>query len=459
MTYCDDGVLEYLIVTHADEDHIKELVLAGGLFDTVLENRKKVKEESSSEVYDSTAYENVEHPLLRKIENIIDFDSYRVRLNSSDPDKPLINTDVYRTYQRKRDAIIKECESRYAPAAYFFNEVTGDTTKEEFHNFAAMPIDYLNNCYSDKGLRVNFKTYPTSKKNIHLKRGTKEENYNFIEDGSLKAIGKQEEKRYTDDIAIGRNVSLRLLYNWYYDSYYSTNENYGRWSDNQTGQPQNNISVCFMVESETGAFLSFGDLGSYGEDGLLRYYSGTDIFSKVRCFKASHHGSTQHRAIAKNSTCSRSENSKKLFDVICSKEKTLKLVVTGVAQPSRDNFEKGDTSVLYAKLDRKPLMTKELFDNFQGYSVNVYCTQILRTEKEKTSYGGQTDVVTNQPFYGDVHAIFRRKDCEIRHSYHDSIKTFVKKNKEDGGSAYEFKTDSRPIEKLEWAKLVGLQEE
>ena len=464
VTYCTDGILDYLIVTHADSDHLKNLVIDGGFFDSIINSDVWVDSIYKTHTTDSdvcNVFGEKATPIT-SILNIIDFDSYRVRFDSTNPAKsnPLLSTDIYKQYQRKRDLLINKCDSTYCPASYFFNDVTVDDTDinkittidPSFHNYYAMPTDYFLNRLNDSGYKVNFKTYVGTVKNtITNKAYAKMPNK-----GGLKSYDVEGVNRYTYDLNLKNNTSLRILYNWYYDSYYSTQNGYGQWADNRSGQPENNICVCFLVESGNNKLLITGDLGTYGEDGLLRYYQGTDVLSNVTCFKAAHHGSTSARPIAENSSCSPSENSKKLFDTICGDSKKLNLVVTGVAQPSRSFFEdNGIIDVnknLYDSIKTKAsvaLIDKKLFENIGSHNVDVYCTQIVRTNDSMFFY--------NQPFYGDVHIIFKSVLCDVKYSYWGDIVTYTKRESKDDDPIYTFKTNKTALQNLEWAKLVGLK--
>lgn len=71
---------------------------------------------------------------------------------------------------------------------------------------------------------------------------------------------------------IGTNVSLNFLYNYYYE--------------NNTSD-ENDYSVCFEIVQNENKFLFTGDLEKDGEEKLVEY----NILSKVKLFKAGHHGS------------------------------------------------------------------------------------------------------------------------------------------------------------------------
>ncbi len=160
---CTDGILEYVIVTHAHQDHIAAFAGDG-------------KNES----------------LFRRFvcKCIIDF--------------PLTDSDsrVYRDYVRERDAEV-EAGAKHYTALECYNNLNGAARSYE----------------------------------------------------------------------LAENVSLNVLYNYYYD--------------HKTGS-ENNYSVCFTVTQGTNTYLFTGDLESAGERLLTEYNS----LPRCKLFKAGHHGSS-----------------------------------------------------------------------------------------------------------------------------------------------------------------------
>lgn len=71
---------------------------------------------------------------------------------------------------------------------------------------------------------------------------------------------------------IGENITLNILYNYYYD--HDTSD-------------ENNYSVCFQIEEGDNNYLFTGDLEEKGEEYLVEY----NELEKVKLFKAGHHGS------------------------------------------------------------------------------------------------------------------------------------------------------------------------
>ena len=85
----------------------------------------------------------------------------------------------------------------------------------------------------------------------------------------------------------------------------------------------------------------------------------------------------------------------------------------------------------------------------RGNMIDVYCTQIVRTNDSMFFY--------NQPFYGDVHIIFKSVLCDVKYSYWGDIVTYTKRESKDDDPIYTFKTNKTALQNLEWAKLVGLK--
>ncbi len=71
---------------------------------------------------------------------------------------------------------------------------------------------------------------------------------------------------------IGENITLNILYNYYYD--HDTSD-------------ENNYSVCFQIEEGDNNYLFTGDLEKKGEEYLVEY----NELEKVKLYKAGHHGS------------------------------------------------------------------------------------------------------------------------------------------------------------------------
>ena len=125
--YCTDGILEYLVVTHGDFDHIAGVAIDGGVLDYFGSDDKK-------------------------IENIIDFDSdLVVYLSKSEGNdiypsgqNRLLQSEIIETYREKRDLLVKTKKTRHIPAAAFFK---GTDYLQENVMVNAMPNKYLSQYY------------------------------------------------------------------------------------------------------------------------------------------------------------------------------------------------------------------------------------------------------------------------------------------------------------------------
>ncbi|MCI8500027.1 MAG: MBL fold metallo-hydrolase [Clostridia bacterium] len=164
--YCTDGVLEYVVATHADQDHIAAFV-----------GTKEAK----------GVFESFE------CKTIIDF--------------PLTNksTSILNSYYEKRDAEVAAGAKHYSALQ----------------------------CWKE-------------------------------EDGAKKSY------------ALSENVTMSILYNYYYEN---------------KSSDENNYSVCILLSQKDGEnvfhYLFTGDLEEKGEEYLVQYNS----LPKVKLFKAGHHGS------------------------------------------------------------------------------------------------------------------------------------------------------------------------
>ena len=436
LTYCSDGILDYLIVTHADQDHIKYLTLEGCLFDMIIDYDKwfqnyYTKLTGFKEL--TTVYNDKATPIT-KILNIIDFDSYRVRTNSSDENNNnlLISTQIYRDYVKKRDSILaKSNETSYSPAGYLFSEVTGDTKDTSFHNHYAIPSSIYDKVYKQTNgaaLKINLRTLVSK----NYTNSINNQPYKMHDLSHLMKIETENGVRYTYDFNINDEIKLKILYNWYYDNYYQKTFD---------SQSKNDISVSFLIESKNAKFLALGDLGGDGESGILNYYKDTNVLKNITCFKASHHGSTHNN-----------ENSASLFERISSSEEII-VVITGVLQPSRKFFEEPNTisknQTFYNSLKTVPMVSSTLFENLININCEIYCTQTVTTNNFKNFY--------SCPLYGDIHVSFKNGNNYISYSYSGDIKSFIQNIDNDiDKSLHKFKTDSNSLINLELLKKLNI---
>lgn len=134
------------------------------------------------------------------------------------------------------------------------------------------------------------------------------------------------------------NIELEILYNYYYS---------------HESEDENNYSVCFMINQDTGDdtrhYFFTGDLEKEGEEKMVEYYTSGEngsLPTEVELFKAGHHGSKTSSNLV-------------LLDII--KPKTC--VVTCVAGSDE-----------YTKEPRNMFPTQTFIDNISTCTTNVYVT-------------------------------------------------------------------------------------
>ncbi len=403
--YCVDGILEYLIVTHGDSDHLIGLAVDGGLLDYFNSNDKK-------------------------IEKIIDFDSDMVTYLSDSNGNDIFPSGynnffeaatTINNYRTKRDKLVVEKGTKHIPAASFFKET--DFLKDNTL-VNAMPNKYLENYYIlDKNKNLTTKINTSYLTNFyyfsddiiyhqHCNTQSKEpEDSNLSFKSKYKDVDlsfgelKNMKDRYYFSIPLENNVELRILYNWFYDHFYR--HSFG-------SEDHNNISVCFEVVSGKKEFLSFGDLG-FGETGLINYYQGTNILSNIDCFKASHHGST-----------SNGENSQELFKLI----KASVVIVPGVAQINRDILKESGrtTDPIYSGLSNVAVMKESFFDNVKCGNLNtkIYCTQVAQLLDTQSGFS-----LISAPLYGDIIVKFTNNNVKVEGSYKGIVDSYISSSSYD----------------------------
>ena len=429
--YCTDGVLDYLIVTHGDYDHIIGLSVDGGVLDYFYNDENK------------------------RIDTIIDFDSdlvtylsdekgnniYPSGYNNFFSDTALKST--INPYREKRDKLVNTKETKHIPAAAFFkgteflkdnvmsNAMSDEMLKKYFLQDKAgnltqdIDLSSISNFYyfSDNIIYHNC-CDPTTQQpkpdNLEFESKYKNLDLSF---GSL----KKEDERYYYSIPLENGTELRILYNWFYDHFMRFNR-----TVDFDSEEHNNISVCFSVVSGEKSFVSFGDLGT-GESGIIRYYKDTSILKKVSCFKASHHGST---GTSKQSRPR--ENTEALFKLMTPEI----VVVPGVAQINRDILTKANmqSDPIYSSLSGVAVMKEAFFNNIKAGSPNtkIYCTQIAKL----INVDGVSSLIS-APLYGDiiisVTAYNVKMDCTLKgeiegyvSSYSDNLKHYKFYNQEKG---------------------------
>ena len=301
---CTDGILDYLIVTHADFDHIASLVVEGGIIDSFINNKTITNLDGNS-------------VKLKGIKNVIDFNSGVVALHSYseiDKEKRLCKSILYQTYLTKINELINR-QTNYLPAAALFDENVrqGNTSISSMsidNKLLATPEKMKEKVESKESILSEDNPNGAAKQYVNSvrKNSSYKDNVSKL-GGELKAekIKNEEEKdesyRYYYSIPLKANTELRILYNWYYD--FAERHGFGGQTESHGfgGQDVNNPSVCLQVVQNEFKFMSCGDLGGNGESGILNYYKGTSILKDIKVFRASHHGSTNN-----------SENSQNLFE-------------------------------------------------------------------------------------------------------------------------------------------------
>lgn len=425
---CTDGILEYLIVTHSDFDHLSSLCVEGGVIDA-FNNKITVTNLDGNSV------------TLNSIKNVIDFNSGVLALHSYykiDNDKRLCRA-LYQTYLAKIESLIKN-GTNYLPAAALFDEnfVTENGTSMSLENkLLATPAKMRK--YVDESFETTIlsETRPNDAARDYLNEVPKNSSYlNCVE--SLGGSLRIESDRYYYSIVLKNNVELRILYNWYYDFAYRQSFN-----ENNRGQPINNPSVCLEVVDGDFKFLTCGDAGGNAEDGLIKYYKDTTILKNVTVYKSSHHGSTRNE-----------ENSKKLFETITPKV----IVVTGCAQSP---LEVINVNAAYMK--------QSFFDNVYGGVHNTDGLLVEGLESEPYILCTNIDwcrlnelngmlIHESKPFYGDIIINNTSKGPKIGYSYKGDIHAFVKTGP-DGTIDFKTIKDNKilKIQETEWFKKVGFK--
>lgn len=453
-TISSDGILDYLIVTHADFDHIAALIVDGGIFDAFL-NHQAITTFSENAV------------TLTKINCIIDFDSGLVKKFSDenvDKSRRLVRSDFYQAYVSKRNKLVKN-GSNYCPASAFFdngNLKNFQVNIADENKAIAMPdkiIDKLNKTKDSSIQYILNENYDNGVDSI------KDSAYNksplFTQNnGSIKSIECGEsDKRYYYTLGFNSG-ELRILYNWHYDYIYYSSFNKDD-SDSQSSDPQenvydsqdaNNISVCFEIVKGNFKFLSLGDLGGNGENGLLKYYRGTNILSDVSLMKASHHGSSYN-----------GENSEELFKTT----KPKMITITGCANYKDSNWKSAlDDKVVSALVGRTKL-SQQLFDNIStAYKGDKIQPLIMCTNINSQRYKNDVDYFESLPFYGDIKARYSGEQLHVSNSYIGAIKPYISQKwnteyQKNNKKEFTFYTrDNKKILSLqgtEWFSAIGFK--
>lgn len=426
---CTDGVLDYLVVTHADFDHVASLCVEGGIIDAFTSHEKVTNLNGNT----------IE---LKKINNVIDFNSGVVALHSYfkiEKVKRLCRA-LYQTYLCKIEKL-KEAGTNYLPAAALFDcsivSENGTIMLEE-NKLLATP-DKMKKYVEDENyykMTILSETKSNDAASEYINEVVKNGSYAENVD-KLGGVLKSENERYYYEINIDDKAQFRILYNWYYDFAYRQNFNEGN-----RGQPINNPSVCFEIVKNNFKFLSCGDMGGNGESGLINYYKDTSILKNVSLYKAAHHGSTNN-----------GENSQTLFNLITPKI----IVVTGCAQ-----------SPLEIKNSKAAYMKQTFFDNIYNglhdkngnlnealnYEPYIMCTNIDWYRLNENNY---LPINESKPFYGDIHISSSKKSIHINYSYTGNIHALVKTGSDDDTIDFTTYKDGKIIklQNTKWFNIVG----
>lgn len=421
-SYCTDGILDYLIVTHADMDHIGSLVVENGVIDAFL-NKKTITNVNGAAV------------TLKEITHFIDFDSGVVALHSYlelSKEKRLVDSDIYPTYIAKKEALI-EFGTNYLPAAAFFSDKiftnNGISMSLENKNIGR-PSDYLR---KDDSQLVSEILSTDSAKDYVDKVKKNAEYANCV----LKTGGELVDNngKFYFSIPIN-NAKLNILYNWFYDF----GERHGF-----NSQDRNNISVCFSFTLDDFKFLSFGDLGGRGENGILNYYSDCNLLENVTCFKSSHHGSTQN-----------GENSLKLFKII--RPKIISII--GCAQSTIDAQGMNPAAAFVKQQFLDNVCTA--FDDNNDFEPYIFYTNISCYRFDEVK--GIT-VFESLPFYGDIKISYKNNNVDLSHSFIGKIKAYMSQElntnyKKNYNEEYFFRTRENnkfiSFQKCDWFNRIGL---
>lgn len=413
---CSDGILEYLIITHADFDHIASLVTEKCIIDAFLEQKTIMNM-------------NDEAVKFKSIKNIIDFNSGVVALHSYtkiDSEKRLYKTLTYQNYIKKIGVLINS-GTNYLPAASLFSsavETSNGKTMSLENKLISTPnnmLKHVKDYFEQRILTENLGNDAASQYVNEIKK-----NCDYIENvNALCGELKEQNDRFYYSINLSEKTELRFLYNWYYDFMYR---------EGFDDQSRNNPSVCIELVSGNFKFLTLGDLGGNGENGLINYYTGTDILNNVTVYKASHHGSTKN-----------GENSATLFNIM----KPQVIVLTCCAQSKLETINNNTGYV-----------SQSFFDNlYEGIkssnNVNPYvlCTNINWFSLDESNYNQKHDTLA---FYGDIHLYGENNILYLDYSYIGNIHAFLGKNE----GVIDFKTIQKGkvlrMQETEWFSKTGL---
>lgn len=147
---------------------------------------------------------------------------------------------------------------------------------------------------------------------------------------------------------IADNVSMEILYNYYYD---------------HTSSDENNYSVCMMLTAGNYKYLFTGDLEKSGEEHLV----ANNSLGKVNVYKAGHHGSKTSSTIT-------------LLDVI-----RPDIVVFTAAMGVQEYTSNLDNV----------FPTLKAVKNITKYTTNMYCPRVVNEEGKSDLYNGNIVIISD----------------------------------------------------------------
>ena len=390
------GVLDYVIVTHADDDHIASLYVDGGIFDAFYDYEAYASKYGAINPLNDNEFNG-----FNSIGTIIDFNSGLVRAYSDASiakNQRLIHTEAYQSYRGKVEKLVTERGVNYFPAsALFCNDVLRKDGSEEDVISEENKMIGISNSVAEKVEKLKDNNPKVEPFLNESSRENKTPNSSFksavdkIQGGKIVSVKCGDDgERFYYSIPLGK-AELRILYNWHYDYIFHSSFNSGvdTSQDNYDSQDANNISVCFEIVKGNFKFLSTGDLGGNGENGIINYYNGTDVLSNVTCYKASHHGSTTNR-----------EN----LGIFQATKPSI-LIITGTAATKNvvnDSILNATVSLDKLQVDDKKEVPECIFVNLSKSCPNSFIAITNALEYREPG------VCQATPFYGDMYVGFSK---------------------------------------------------
>lgn len=401
----NDGVIEYLILSHADFDHIS-LLAEGSIVRDYLKDKTAIK-------------------------HIIDFDSmigrYHSNPNGDSESSSMFYTETYRSYCQNRNAAFEHAKTVFGKkatknaAADFFVDCFSKNNRgilnvsnghyvDSTDKALALPDHYIEKEYSKGPLEIQTDSVLNEARN----------NINsLIEENGAALVNASSDNvpAYYFDIPLEKDgskegVHLRILYQWFYDHV----RNPGAFNS----LDRNNLSVCFEVLNSNFKYLSTGDAVGQASNSLFNYYKNTDVLKNVSLYKLAHHGSTENDA-NKDDVYGKS---------ILSIAKPQILTVSGVAMRKGNNQILANGSATELK--------KALFDTINKYCpnsallvTNTISKKCKVDEEELQSSKCDNRIVHKCPLYGDIKVTSKGNSVTYSYSYIGEVSAFFDKDNEN----------------------------